>query len=53
MKKGLISLMMMAFPISAAEYDKLYTVLVFVGILTLLFIVIYLMVGEEREETES
>jgi len=53
MNKGLISLMMMAIPLTAGEYDQLYIVLLFVGIFTLLFVVIYLMVGEEREETES
>ena len=53
MKKELLALMMMALPIGSKEYDQLYLVLVFVGILTLLFIVVYLMVGEEREETET
>jgi hypothetical protein len=53
MKKELISALMMAWPISDAEYNTLYSVLIFAGVLTLLFIIIYLMVGEEREETES
>ena len=53
MKKELISSMMMAFPLTAGEYDNLYIVLIFVGVLTLFFVIIYLMVGEEREETET
>ena len=53
MKNELISAIMMALPLTAGEYDNLYIVLVFVGVLTLLFIIIYLMVGEEREETET
>ena len=53
MKKELISSMIMALPLSAGQYDNLYTVLIFVGVLTLLFIIVYLMIGEEREETEA
>jgi hypothetical protein len=53
MKKEFISALMMALPLSAKQYENLYTVLIFVGVLTLLFIIIYLMVGEEREETET
>ena len=53
MKNELIFTMMMAWPISGGEYDNLYAVLIFLGVLTLLFIIIYLMVGEEREETET
>lgn len=44
---------MMAFPVSAWDYDQLYIVLIFVGVITLLFIIVYLGVGEEKEETES
>jgi hypothetical protein len=53
MIKELISFMMMGWPITSGEYDNLYTILIFIGVLTLLFIIIYLMIGEEREETET
>ncbi|MHA1129223.1 MAG: hypothetical protein ACTSQI_10245 [Candidatus Helarchaeota archaeon] len=39
-------------PLSSQQYDKLYLGLIWLGVFTLLFIIVYLMIGEEREETE-
>ncbi len=44
--------MLLDFPLSAGDYNQLYLVMIFIAVFTLLLIIIYLMVGEEREETE-
>ncbi|MHA1265133.1 MAG: hypothetical protein ACTSRS_07850 [Candidatus Helarchaeota archaeon] len=48
-----LAIVLMDLPLSSKDYENLYYGIAFLCIFTLLFIIIYLMVGEEREETES
>ncbi|MHA1648780.1 MAG: hypothetical protein ACTSYB_01200 [Candidatus Helarchaeota archaeon] len=48
----LLSSILLDLPLSSSEYDNLYYGMIWITIFTLLFVIIYLMVGEEREETE-
>ncbi|NVM29166.1 MAG: hypothetical protein HWN65_10015 [Candidatus Helarchaeota archaeon] len=40
-------------PLTDEQYKNLYTWMIFLAAFTLLFVIIYLAIGEEREETET
>ena len=50
---AIIPLLLMQLPLPSDEYDDLFLIMVFVAIFTLILVIVYLMVGEEREETET
>ena len=52
-KKVSLPLFLMQLPLSGGDYDDLFLAMVFVAIFTLILVIVYLMVGEEREETET
>ena len=48
-----INSILLDLPLSPADYEDLFVGMVFLAAFTLLFIIIYLAIGEEREETET
>ena len=53
MVNSVLSLILLDLPLDTEEYTNVFYGMVFVCIFTLLFIIVYLMIGEEREERET
>lgn len=53
MMSSILSTILLSLPLTGDDYETLFYGMIFVCVFTLLFIIVYLMVGEEREEAET